>query len=316
MSAELFLSLIAREPMLMTLDGAVSFAARLRCDVPRDQKPSRNFLGDTVPQMRIENGTAFIPVVGPMIKNAGFLLKGFGAVAHEDIASNLDEAASSASVSRIALMIDSPGGTVSGTPELADKTASVDAKKPVYAFTDSLAASAAFWIASGARGIYATKSARVGSIGALLEVTNFSEALRARGIAVEVFATGPLKAAGHPARPMTDEARQYFQAQVDSIGQAFKSFVAERRRGANQGSMTGAVFFAPEAKARGLIDAIVPSANAMLAEFRTDAARPDFQSLLKRELRAGKSKGEAILAVAESHPEAHLEYVRSGGGPL
>jgi ClpP class serine protease len=103
------------------------------------------------------------------------------------------------------LDIDSPGGTVAGTPELAAAVSALDQKKPVYAFSSGLMASAAYWIASQARAIYATPSAQVGSIGVVQAVVDRSAAINAAGIKVEVFSVGKYKAMGAPGTPLTDD---------------------------------------------------------------------------------------------------------------
>ncbi len=80
-------------------------------------------------------------------------------------------------IKAVFLDIDSPGGTVAGTPELAAAVASLNERKPVYAFSSGLMCSAAYWIASQARAIYATPSAQVGSIGVVQAVIDNSAAL-------------------------------------------------------------------------------------------------------------------------------------------
>ena len=84
----------------------------------------------------------------------------------------------------VILDIDSPGGTVAGTPELGAAVAALNGQKPVYAFSSGLMCSAAYWIASQAEAIYATPSARVGSIGVVQTVIDNSARLHAEGIKV------------------------------------------------------------------------------------------------------------------------------------
>jgi ClpP class serine protease len=100
---------------------------------------------------------------------------------------------------------------VAGTPELAAAVASLNEDKPVYAFSSGLMASAAYWIASQARAIYATPSAQVGSIGVVQAVVDDSGALDRDGIKVEVFSVGKYKAMGAPGTSLTDDQRDLMQ---------------------------------------------------------------------------------------------------------
>src|SRR6185295_17363940 len=125
------------------------------------------------------------------------------------------------------------------TPELAGKVAGIAKRKNVVAFTDSLMASAAYYIASAAKAIYATPSSTVGSIGTALELVNITEALKQRGLSVELFTSDKYKQAGHPARPLTDDHRKYFQDRVNDQAIEFKNFVKDHRRGVPDSAMLG-----------------------------------------------------------------------------
>ncbi len=70
------------------------------------------------------------------------------------------------SISAIVLDIDSPGGAVYGVAELADEIQSArGGRKRIAAIANSLAASAAYWIASACDELSVTPSGEVGSIG-------------------------------------------------------------------------------------------------------------------------------------------------------
>ena len=77
--------------------------------------------------------------------------------------------------------------------------------------------SAAYWVASQARAIYATPSARVGSIGVVQAVIDNTAALDEAGIKVEVFAVGKYKAMGAPGTPLTDDQRELIPSNLAEI---------------------------------------------------------------------------------------------------
>ena len=67
-----------------------------------------------------------------------------GATDSEEIGAAIQEAASRPDIKAVFLDIDSPGGTVAGTPEIAAAVSALDKKKPGYAFSSGLMASAAY----------------------------------------------------------------------------------------------------------------------------------------------------------------------------
>jgi len=133
-------------------------------------------------------------------------------------------------VQAVFLDMDSPGGTVNGTPELAALVADVSKAKYTYAFTDGQMCSAAYWIASQSDAVFATPSARVGSIGVLLPMLDESKAFEQAGIKDELFAAGKYKSVGVPGLLLTDEQRAWLQSDVDKIYADFKAAVLARGR--------------------------------------------------------------------------------------
>ena len=181
----------------------------------------------------------------------------------EKAAKVLQKLAADPSVSVVLLDIDSPGGTVNGTPELAHAVRSLSKQKYVYAYTAGLACSAAYWVASQCDGIYAAPSARVGSIGVLMPLIDSSEALSQRGVKLDVFAAGKYKSTGTPGTALTDEQRELLQRQVNDTWEEFKAAVTHRRRTIAAEHMEGQTFTGKEARTIGLVDACANSLAAI-----------------------------------------------------
>lgn len=165
-------------------------------------------------------------------------------------------------VSGILLAIDSPGGTVAGTSDLAAEVKAARKRKPVWAHVDDLAASAAYWIASQADAVYVNSpTAFVGSIGTVLTVLDMSAAAEKEGIKVLRFSTGPLKGAGEPGTEITDEQKAEFQKLVEDAQTHFDAAL-KSGRGLTDRQLsavrTGGLFSAKEAIDRKLIDGIRP----------------------------------------------------------
>lgn len=199
-----------------------------------------------------------------VIHASGTLMKGESSL--EQSASTLilrqdiRKATADESIDGIVLILDSPGGTVSGTSDLADDVRNATQAKPTLALVEDLCASAAYWLASACDRIIATnETALVGSIGTFIGVHDLSKVADKEGIEVLVFATGDLKGAGFPGAPITDAQRAYFQDLTEKTQRSFDAAIREGRGFSAQqlaAVKSGRVWPADEALALNLIDGI------------------------------------------------------------
>lgn len=220
------------------------------------KRPAKGIFGEQLETMKIEKGVAVIPIKGSIVKGASLFEKSCGAVSHEDIHSDLDEAVA-AGVRSIVLDMNTPGGMVMGTPEVAKKIAGMRGKGiDVFAWTDELIGSAGYFMAAGAREIYAAPSAMVGSVGTVWEWYNVVEALKARGIKYNIFTSGAFKGMGHPATELTDQQRLWIQTEVNRSAEAFKDHIRAYRN-VDEEAMQGQVFDGDQAVGVGLIDGTI-----------------------------------------------------------
>jgi signal peptide peptidase SppA len=216
------------------------------------------------PLLTIEDGIGVIAIEGPILRKPDLIARVFlGATSSEKIGEALREAAGRNDIKAVFLNIDSPGGTVAGTPELAAAVASLNERKPVYAFSSGLMASAAYWIASQARAIYATPSAQVGSIGVVQAVVDRSAAINAAGIKVEVFSVGKYKAMGAPGTPLTDDQRELIQSNLAEIAGEFHAAVLAKGRAIPAEAMEGQTFSGRQAQRHNLAGMVQDRAEAM-----------------------------------------------------
>jgi signal peptide peptidase SppA len=229
---------------------------RLAEDGPPKRPDGVDFCGDAVEVDQMENmdGVAVIPIGGIIARNIGAFERGMGVVDTLTIAKDVEWANKSKDIRGLVLDIDSPGGIVTGTPELADLIASVD--KPVFAYSGSMMCSAAYWIASGADRIFSTKSADIGSIGVYMAMLDESERYKEEGVEVEMFRSGTFKGAGYPGTSLTDAQREQMQHEVDAIAAEFKGFVTQFRQ-VDDSTMQGQSFMGSHAVSVGLVDELV-----------------------------------------------------------
>ena len=214
--------------------------------------------------LSVEDGVATVSISGPIIRKPDIFARVLmGATDSEEIGAAIQEAASRPDIKAVFLDIDSPGGTVAGTPEIAAAVSALDQKKPVYAFSSGLMASAAYWIASQARAIYATPSAQVGSIGVVQAVVDRSAAINAAGIKVEVFSVGKYKAMGAPGTPLTDDQRELIQSNLAEIAGEFHAAVLAKGRAIPPEAMEGQTFSGRQAQRHNLAGMVQDRAEAM-----------------------------------------------------
>ena len=216
------------------------------------------------PLLSVEDGIGLVAIEGPILRKPDLFTRiFFGATGSEDIGAALREAGERADIKAVFLNIDSPGGTVAGTPELAAAVKALNDRKPVYAFSSGLMCSAAYWIASQARAIYATPSAQVGSIGVVQAVIDNTAALDMAGLKVEVFSVGKYKAMGAPGTTLTDDQRGLIQSNLAEIAAEFHDAVLARGRAIPAEAMEGQTFSGKQAQRNNLAGMVPDRAEAM-----------------------------------------------------
>ncbi len=177
----------------------------------------------------------------------------------EKVNKELEEYGNNSSIKAILLHIDSPGGGAAASQEIYHEVMRVREKKhkKVVASVESVGASGAYYIASGCDKIYANPASVVGSIGVIMEWTNYGDLMQWAKLKPVTISHGALKDAGDPTRPMTPQEQVYFQSLVDNMYGQFVHDVALGRHttDANITQLaTGQVWTGEEAQPLGLID--------------------------------------------------------------
>jgi signal peptide peptidase SppA len=176
------------------------------------------------------NGNAVIKIKGPITKGNSFFSFFFEGASSEFVKRDFDAAMADPEVDQIILDIDSPGGTVDGSFELADHIFQARGEKPIIAFSSGTIASAAYLIAASADKIYITgKTNHVGSIGVIATHVDFSKHNEQMGETITEIVSGRYKNIASSENPLSEEGKAEIQAQVDYIFSIFANDVAERR---------------------------------------------------------------------------------------
>lgn len=141
------------------------------------------------------------------------------------------ESAADPTLAGMVINIDSPGGWIDLVPETAAMIRKARrADRPIVAVANTLAASAAYWIASAADELVVTPSGEVGSIGVYVLHEDVSEALAAEGINMQFISEGPRKVEINPFGPLTPEASAALQARVRYSYDLFVADIAKGRK--------------------------------------------------------------------------------------
>ncbi len=181
------------------------------------------------PQARNAGAVAVLPLYGVIAHRAGMLSDFSGGTSTERFTQSFRQALADPGVGSILLDVDSPGGTVDGVPELADEIFRARGQKPIVAIANTIAASAAYWIATAADELYVTPSGEVGSVGVFVAHQDESGAYERMGVKTTLIASSPYKTEGNPYEPLTEEARADLQGRVDDYHGMFVEALARHR---------------------------------------------------------------------------------------
>lgn len=245
--------------------------------------------------------TAEIAITGVLTNKPDFMamLFGGGNTTYVDIISAIGAAEQDASIEKIILAMDSPGGEIAGLFDLLDVIKATT--KPIDTVVFNTAASAAYAIAVTTDSVIAkNSSARFGSVGIVVD-------MRIDETKVSIASTNaPNK------RPdvTTEAGKAVVRAELDEVHDLFATAIADGRSVSvdkvNASFGQGGMFLAAEALNRGMIDSIakpslqsVTNTNSAKATAVKSGEQPKVQVMDLQKLKA-------------EHPEAYLAAVNVG----
>lgn len=212
---------------------ALSFLAGSLLDGPTSAGAQS---GKKLHEITVDNPTAtdkiaIIDVEG-MITSASF--DGSGRSMVDLFADELKHAAEDEDVKAVLLKVDSPGGEVMASDDMADAIRKFQDKhkKPVVAVMGSLAASGGYYISAPCRWIVANDLTLTGSIGVIMHTINFRGLMDKVGVQPTVFKSGKFKdmlSATKKPEEIDPAEREMIQSMVMETYEKFKQVVAEGR---------------------------------------------------------------------------------------
>lgn len=266
----------------------------------------------------VEGGLAIVPIRGPLEHHTA---PAGECDSYEDVERRVREAMANAAVKWVLLVVNSPGGMVSGCFDTVRdiRRLSAEAKKPVWAFCEN-ACSAAYALATAATYIVASESAEIGSIGVLSTRADVTVADAAQGVRFALITSGARKADTNPHSELSSDVLESMQSYVDAAAEQFFKLVSESR-GLSVEKLKGleaSVFFGGDARKAGLVDqnltltqTIKAIAGTLALGEEVEAAsrkqEADNRARVEAELAAKRRASEAKAARAQAAAKKHLE---------
>ncbi|GHT97238.1 hypothetical protein FACS1894126_0920 [Alphaproteobacteria bacterium] len=206
----------------------------------------------------IHSGIAIIPIHGLLTKNCQFDSHFFVTTSYNEIHELVATALEDSKVNSILLDIDSPGGEVGGLFDLVDFIYESREAKPIYAFANDHAFSAAYAIASAASKIFVNRTSGIGSIGVIATHLDISEYDKKEGIKYTTIFAGDKKNDLSPHQPLSDDAISDLQKEVNRLYGMFVAVVARNRNvsSAQVKATQAATYFGTDSLSFGLADEV------------------------------------------------------------
>lgn len=158
-------------------------------------------------------------------------------------------------IKAVVLRLNSPGGSVAPSQEIYDAVKTYP--KPLVVSMGSVAASGAFYIACGAKRVFANPGTLTGSIGVIMEFANMEKLYEWAKIRRYALKTGRFKDSGSSYRDMQPEEKELLQKMLDDVLAQFKQAVVEGRKMSMEkvsAIADGRIMTGSQAKRAGLVD--------------------------------------------------------------
>ena len=209
----------------------------------------------------VANGVAIIELEGIVAKRMSLFTKISGGVSTYHVQQQFSEAMGDKKVRSILLNIDSPGGSVDGTADLAEMIYSARGEKPIVAWTDGMMASAAYWIGSGADAVFVSGGVtKLGSIGVVASHFDYSGLDEKMGVKRTEITAGKYKRIASEYAPLTKEGKASIQEHVDHVYSIFVDSVAKHRGVSSEEVLErmadGKIFIGRQSIEAGLVDGV------------------------------------------------------------
>lgn len=173
------------------------------------------------------DGVAIIPITGPIFPRANMMTEMSGATSISMLLNDYRIALANTDIDAIMLLMDTPGGAVSGVNSFAEAVAAGIQKKRTVAHVAGTAASAGYWIASQASEIAIDRVGIVGSIGVVAAIPKQVAAGDDGYVDIEIVSSN---APNKRPDPTSEDGANEIRSTLDAIEAQFIADVAKGRK--------------------------------------------------------------------------------------
>lgn len=182
-----------------------------------------------------------------------------------DILEKIENAKNDKNIKGVLLNVNSPGGAVAPSVEIAYAIKELKEKKPVVAYASGIMASGSYYASIWANKIIANPGSMVGSIGVIIQSIDTSELMAKIGIKTQTVKIGEYKETGTPTREWTKKEKEELEKVTQGTYDMFVNDVANARKLKKEDHKTYAnahIFTSVQAKEAGLIDMVATITTA------------------------------------------------------
>jgi len=183
----------------------------------------------------------------------------------DDVLRKIEKAKNDPLIQGVLLKVNSPGGAIAPSIEVAYAIKELNEIKPVVAYASGVMASGSYYASIWAEKIIANPGSVIGSIGVIIQSVDTSELMTKIGIKSQVVKVGDYKEAGTPTRQWSKEEKDELMKVTQNNYDMFVNDVANARglKAQNHKEFADAhIFTSTQAKNIGLIDEVATISKA------------------------------------------------------
>lgn len=183
----------------------------------------------------------------------------------DEVLDKIETAKNDPSIKGVLFKVNSPGGAVAPSIEIAYAIKELNDIKPVVAYASGIMASGSYLASLYANTIVANPGSMIGSIGVIMQSVDASELMAKIGVKSQVVKAGVYKESGTPTRAWTKEEKEELEKVTQNTYNLFVSYVADARKLKKEDHKQYAdahIFTAFGAKEVKLVDEVAPISRA------------------------------------------------------
>jgi len=183
----------------------------------------------------------------------------------DDVLEKIETAKNDPLIKGVLFKVNSPGGAVAPSIEIAYAIKELNEIKPVVAYASGIMASGSYLASLYASSIIANPGSMIGSIGVIMQSVDASELMAKIGVKSQVVKAGTYKESGTPTRAWTQKEKEELEKITNNTYNLFVAYVADARKLKKEDHKTYAdahIFTALGAKQVNLVDTVAPISQA------------------------------------------------------